>query len=113
MDISTRLQSFRDDYYWEEARPMIDVIKATLEYPTDTKLKTKKLVQDVIFITEALREFSGLQGFWWMYLDIASLVPPDHPWQDVLVDCLVTLSRRDDHAPGSFSGDVSVMIVML
>ncbi|KAJ3529072.1 hypothetical protein NM208_g9922 [Fusarium decemcellulare] len=88
---------------FEPAPSTLNVFLATLEYPADIKSKSLKLVQDIDFFSETQGPpdepdiVSGPPWYlWWMILDLAACVPPDHEWQDCLVQVLEILDQRDE-----------------
>lgn len=97
--------------------PMLSLLRATLEYEADTSLVGAKLAEDIKFIckAEALKVASRTEGskkgtegalfyVWWLVIDIARCIPPDHPWQDRLVQAVEHLRHEEGVAPNSVSG---------
>ncbi|KAF5010629.1 hypothetical protein FDECE_3231 [Fusarium decemcellulare] len=92
-----------EGWNFEPAPSTLNVFLATLEYPADIKAKSLKLVQDIDFfsVTQGPPDEPWVVGappwyLWWMILDIAACVPPDHEWQDCLVQVLEILVQRHD-----------------
>lgn len=83
-----------------EARAMFNVLKATLEYPATAQQKGVKIADDIDFFARTFPKHVDLWTVWFIVLDIAACLPPDHSWQDSLVKGLEDLGQRDICAPG-------------
>jgi len=94
-DIQTDLQALEGNLT-DLMGPVFRVLKATLEYPAKPEVKASKLADDVTFFTKGDNGDAVLWQVWWVIFDIASVVPPDHAWQDSLVQCLSLLRERDE-----------------
>ncbi|KAI8628014.1 hypothetical protein F5Y19DRAFT_486337 [Xylariaceae sp. FL1651] len=95
-----------EEHYLEDPDPaMFKVLKATLQYPGLTKVKAAKLANDINFICEAEDRSDGFKGptiyLWTLVIGIASCIPPDHSWQDCLVQAVGILRQREDIVPGT------------
>lgn len=81
---------------------ILNVLKATLEYPANPDIKAKKLTLDIIFFCTAVEDNAiPFWEIWPVVLTIASRIPPGHEWQTRL-----SLSLENLRNPESFiSGD--------
>lgn len=97
------LQYVQDQSFSDLGRAIFDIIKATLQYPAEPQAKAIKLANDVKFFYEASHQTTDTVDWetWWVVLDVVCCIPPDHPWQDSLVQSLDILRQRD----GSDSND--------
>ncbi|KAI2778797.1 hypothetical protein F4815DRAFT_476678 [Daldinia loculata] len=84
-------------------RSMLNVLKATLQYPVDSPLKATKLCSDIQFFCNSQQENTASGGHLWeiwsVVIEMVQYISPDHPWQDVLVQCLGNLRRQEGHVP--------------
>ncbi|KAI0831594.1 hypothetical protein F5Y06DRAFT_281381 [Hypoxylon sp. FL0890] len=80
-------------------RSMLKVLKATFEYPANPQVKGARLANDICFFCESAEGETGggplLYKTWFLVLDIASYIPPEHPWQTSLIRAIDDLRRRD------------------
>ncbi|KAF4472298.1 hypothetical protein FALBO_802 [Fusarium albosuccineum] len=102
MDLNLRA-SLADRLWGDPPSEMLNVLLATLEYPADTKTKSLKLVQDIDFFCKAQeppREPRIVDTppwyFWPLIMGMAACIPPDHEWQDCLVQTMDILRQRDE-----------------
>ena len=81
-------------------RPSFDVLKATLQYPAPPDAKAAKLADDIRFICRSHDDGRvvgpDLMDVWFTVIDVASCVPPDHPWQISLARAVDTLRGLGD-----------------
>ncbi len=83
----------------DDERIAFNVLKATFQYPTTTKVKAAKLAEDIKFLIQPYVEgehFSSqdsLISLWNLILRIVWCLPPGHPWQDSLVQSLRGLGQ--------------------
>ena len=98
MDIS--FQSVNVIEYQDSERAIFNVLKATLQFPASQQAKSAKLTEDFIFICRSQEESPSIDAILWevwaVVIDIAQCIPPDHPWQNSLVQSLESLRERDD-----------------
>lgn len=103
MNMEISLQSVDIDLMDSE-RAVFKVLKATLEYPTDVRVKAQKLADDINFFCKSrignIDEGEILWQLWGLLLDITCCIPPGHPWQECLVQALDSLRQRDGAIPG-------------
>ena len=86
--------------FTDSERAIFNVLRATLQYPATPSAKNEKLANDMIFLCKKQDADVGgmLWGIWTTLIDIVYLIPPDHPWQNSLVQSLLILRRLEDHA---------------
>ncbi|KAK7741776.1 hypothetical protein SLS53_004840 [Cytospora paraplurivora] len=91
------LQSVESRELYLNQRAMFNVLKATLEYPTNSQAKAAKLADDLKFFCSAVEEGPDniLWQLWPLVIDIVSCIPPYHPWQDSLVLSMGILRQQD------------------
>ncbi|KAJ8125599.1 hypothetical protein O1611_g8039 [Lasiodiplodia mahajangana] len=101
MDVS--LQYVEDNDLIPEDQAMFKILKATLEYTAATEIKSAKLAQDINFIVAAENRDGGTPGvldyIWDLILNISQCIPPDHPWQDCLLQAIGHLRQQDGTVP--------------
>ncbi|KAI1497566.1 hypothetical protein F5X99DRAFT_396471 [Biscogniauxia marginata] len=86
-------------------RAIFNILRATLQYPADnTKLTAAKLAEDIKFVCQAEDRSGGIGGVilftWMVVIEISQYVPPNHPWQDCLVQAVENLHQQEDAVPG-------------
>ncbi|XXH00800.1 hypothetical protein Hte_007151 [Hypoxylon texense] len=102
MDIN--LQYAYDQTLSDLGRAVFNVLKATLQYPAEPQAKAMKLADDIKFFDKSSDENTDADWVTWLVvLDIACCIPPDHPWQNSLVQSLDALRQRDESTPTSDS----------
>lgn len=98
------MQSVQDIDFTDSERAMFNVLRATLQYPTNPQAKREKLVDDIIFFCKSRGEGVDvgviLWELWAVIVDIACDIPSDHSWQEILIQSLNSLRQRDDVVPG-------------
>ncbi|KAI1361702.1 hypothetical protein F5Y08DRAFT_342345 [Xylaria arbuscula] len=101
------LQFIEDGELSELDRANLNMLRATLQYPADVTIKCIKLAQDINFIVNANnqkdrkdRPVDVLFYLWSLIIEISSCIPPDHPWQDSLLQAIDYLHRQDGTVPG-------------
>lgn len=98
MTMDASLQSVEADFL-DYKRPIFDVLKATLQYPIRPDAKATRLADGMVFIityrTEGVAFCAITWRVWSLLLEIVGCVPPDHPWQDSLVQGLDSLRQRE------------------
>ncbi|KAK4182290.1 hypothetical protein QBC35DRAFT_510256 [Podospora australis] len=78
-----------------------NIIKSTLEFPTDETeplAKGTKLANDIAWIWQSADKDLFQMSTWYVWkvlLDVVQCVPSEHPWQTLLVEAVVNLSRRE------------------
>ena len=84
----------------DHERPLFNILKATLSYPATPEAQGAKLAEDIRFVCAARDDGCDvgaiLMQLWHQVIDIASCVPPNHPWQISLALAVVTLQGRED-----------------
>ncbi|KUI54572.1 hypothetical protein VP1G_01874 [Cytospora mali] len=83
---------------WGSERPILNVLKATLQYPANPLTKGAKLAEDIKFFCKAVEDDPDNDIFWEIWpvvLEIASCIPPGHSWQDSLIQSLDNLCHQD------------------
>lgn len=84
-------------------RAIFNVLKATLQYPATPQAKCSKLADDIEFCCGSREEGVNVNEILWelwsLVIDIASCVPPGHSWQDILLQSVDILRRRDGAIP--------------
>ena len=102
MDVN--LQSVQDIDLTDRERPMFNVLRATLQYPTNPQAKREKLVDDIIFFCKSRKEGIDvsviLWELWAVIVEIVYEIPSGHSWQEILIQSLNSLRQRDDIVPG-------------
>ena len=97
------LQSIESIDFLDSERPLLNVLKATLQYPANPQAKGAKLADDINFFCNSVEEGVGLGKILWevwpVVIDIACCIPPGHPWQDSLVRALESLRHQDNAVP--------------
>ncbi|KAI0378644.1 hypothetical protein F5Y04DRAFT_142704 [Hypomontagnella monticulosa] len=93
------LESIGNIAFTEPERAIANVLKATLQYPVNTEAKASKLADDIEFFCKCLQSDihfdEMLWEVWRVVLELVSYVPPDHQWQESLVQSLVDLRQRN------------------
>ncbi len=83
----------------DDERLAFNVLKATFEYRTTTKVRAAKLAEDIKFLIQPYVEGKNCasQGslifLWDLILRMVWCLPPGHPWQDSLVQSLRGLGQ--------------------
>lgn len=77
-------------------RAILNVLKATLQYPATPRLKAEKLADDISFFCQEEDTGIILWSVWFVVIEIAGCIPPDHPWQQCLLQALDILRHRND-----------------
>lgn len=95
-------------------RPILKILKATLQYRASPELKSIKLADDINFLCTSA-DACGAPGrpgnnnilwiIWMIVLDLARCIPADHPWQDSLVLALDRLRRQQGDIHGDLGND--------
>ncbi|KAL2755758.1 hypothetical protein ACRALDRAFT_1076755 [Sodiomyces alcalophilus JCM 7366] len=85
---------------------ILNVFKATLQYPTTPELKAEKIADDISFFCRTNKPGIVLWPVWFAVIDIAGCIPPDHPWQHSLVQALDNLRHRG----GSVLGNIQTLL---
>ncbi|KAH9890263.1 hypothetical protein F4778DRAFT_378517 [Xylariomycetidae sp. FL2044] len=84
-------------------KPMYEVLKATLGYPTTPDVLAHRLSDDIIFFCMSASGTNDdndvVTNAWNLIFDMISYIPSDHEWQDVWVNALQDLSGRGDLPP--------------
>ncbi|KAI0006249.1 hypothetical protein F4779DRAFT_597146 [Xylariaceae sp. FL0662B] len=99
------LQIIEDAGFPDYLRVIFNLLKATLQYPTaNPRLTAAKLADDINFICQAEDRPGGIPNVilwvWSEVIDLATCIPPDHPWQDALVQAVENLRQREGAVPG-------------
>jgi len=95
MDVAINLQFVEDLNLSAQERAICNIFRATLQFPADAQAKGMKLANDIDLCNKAVNQGNPLWGAWIVLLDISRCIPPDHPWQDGLLQCLDNLRRRE------------------
>ncbi|KAJ3564024.1 hypothetical protein NPX13_g7989 [Xylaria arbuscula] len=89
----------------------LNILRATLQYPAHPSIKSAKLAHDIIFIVDANNCKDSNEGtpdviwyVWSLILEISKCIPPDHPWQDSLLQAIGHLRGQDGTVPGMGTG---------
>jgi hypothetical protein len=96
------LQAVEATNFTGSERAIFNVLKATLQYPARPATKAAKLVDDIRFFCKSAEDDGGgyddeiLWDVWSVVIDLVCYMPPDHPWQDSVVQALSSLHQRDD-----------------
>ncbi|KAI1079784.1 hypothetical protein F5B20DRAFT_542408 [Whalleya microplaca] len=102
MEIS--LQSAEDIKFTKIERAIFNVLKGTLQYPANPQVKGIKLADDICFFGKSIENDvhpgETIWAIWSVIIDIVYYIPPDHPWQDSLIQCLNNLRQRDGTVTG-------------
>ncbi|KAI3327721.1 hypothetical protein HD806DRAFT_332679 [Xylariaceae sp. AK1471] len=102
MDVS--LQFVEDFNMKDSDRAIFNILKATLQYTADTKVKSAKLAEDIKFICQAEDRTDGISDVilyvWSLVIEISQCIPPDHPWQDCLLQAIYNLRQQEGTVPG-------------
>lgn len=103
MDIDLQFVEARNLESYERA--VLNVLKATLQYPADPQRKAEKLASDIVFFCQAEKGADEVDALLWsiwsIIIDVACCIPPGHPWQDSLIACLDILRRQDGAVPNT------------
>ncbi|KAI0015949.1 hypothetical protein F4780DRAFT_783656 [Xylariomycetidae sp. FL0641] len=87
----------------EREKPIFDVLKASLDHPAAPDTLPQRLSDDIVSICKSAREDQDpmvvLIRVWNVMFDMIGCIPPDHEWQDVWVDALKVLQRRENLPP--------------
>lgn len=99
-----------DAKFTDSERALFDLLKEALEDSANPETKGAKLagVIKVFFERGEGDPDERLWGIWSVIIDIVRCVPPDHPWQDSLVQSLHQLRQQD----GAISQDGKVRSVI-
>ncbi|KAH8597775.1 hypothetical protein B0O99DRAFT_684487 [Bisporella sp. PMI_857] len=98
MDINLQ---YVEDFDWMDSdRAILNVLKATLQYPANPQAKGVKLADDMHFFYTSQKDGTNFRAIfwriWWVVVDIVYCIPPGHPCQDSLVLALQNLRQRED-----------------
>lgn len=84
---------------------VINVLKATRQYPTTPQAKNTKLGDDIVFFCKAQEKGASgdeasdvvedLWQVWSVVIDVAGCIASGHPWQQSLVQALGNLRQWD------------------
>ncbi|KAF2965658.1 hypothetical protein GQX73_g7920 [Xylaria multiplex] len=106
--MAVSLQFVKDGKLSALDRYNLKVLSATLRYPTNAGIKSTKLAEDIKFIVNANNAKEGTSDIllyvWSLILEISKCIPPDHPWQDSLLQAIGYLGRQDGTVPGMVAG---------
>ncbi|KAL8912921.1 MAG: hypothetical protein Q9172_007401 [Xanthocarpia lactea] len=101
MDID--LQSVEEINLTHSERAIFNVLQATLLYPASPQAKCARLADDIEFCCGSreggVNVNEILWQLWSLLIDIACCIPPGHSWQDILLQSLDILRRRDGAIP--------------
>ncbi len=92
------LKSVEDNISVRE-RDIFNVLKATLQYPSNSEARGVQLADNINFFCAAL-EKDGIKAgdttfyTWCVVLDIVCCIPPGHAWQDSLLHAIKNLRQR-------------------
>lgn len=98
------LQYVEDRHAQDHDRPIFQMLKATLQYPTSPSMKGFKLANDIVFFSTSNEKVGPPGGgsnkeifwdIWRVIIDIARCIPEGHPWQDALLGALNRLRQRE------------------
>ncbi|KAI0154521.1 hypothetical protein GGR57DRAFT_465953 [Xylariaceae sp. FL1272] len=101
-------QSLEAQDLTDDEKPMFDVLKASLLYPSTDAVRAKRLADDIIFFCHSANgdeEYEGILTIAWaLIFDMICCIPPDHAWHDCWVNAIKELkgrgtlpARNDDH----------------
>lgn len=96
MDDAARLLNV--DAKWPTTPPSIQracwsAIKPLLISDADLSEKVAKITSG---LSQLVDDNIDWDGFWWTFLSIADVVPADHPWQEVMLQVVASLSCLDE-----------------
>ncbi|KAF2865463.1 hypothetical protein BDV95DRAFT_612605 [Massariosphaeria phaeospora] len=81
---------------------LLNAITATLQSPQDSETKARQVTDSILLYCAEAYSSTRLSGdltqVWWILTDIACLVPPNHPWQDTLVEAVRLLRTQGGEA---------------
>jgi hypothetical protein len=99
----------------EDQKRLFEVIKAGLQRPGDAPTKAAALADDLRTLGEARKSRDEAPEFieelCAMLVGIPRLLPPDHPWQDTLVQAVQNLQQTNGNV-GEFN-EVSILFSLL
>ncbi|KAI0390910.1 hypothetical protein F5Y17DRAFT_461341 [Xylariaceae sp. FL0594] len=100
--MAVTFQSVRDQYAGAPHMLRIfNLLAATLEYDAGTDLKSAKLAEDINFVA-AGTDNNALWYAWSLVIQMSRHIPPDHPFQDCLVQAVGLLRQAEGEVPGWF-----------
>lgn len=101
------LKELEDTKLFEYEQEIYNLLKGTLQYPAKPELIGAKLAEDIVFVctTPLLNKDEPCSIFyvWNVVITLSQYVPPDHPWQDSLVQAVDSLRHREGHMNGTDS----------
>ncbi|KAI1213843.1 uncharacterized protein F4807DRAFT_409338 [Annulohypoxylon truncatum] len=93
------LKKFEDHELLQDFdRPIYNMLKATLQYPADPKSIGAKLAGDITFMCRTpMLDGSPADtcSMWTVIIQLSRYIPPDHPWQDSLVQAVDNLRQQE------------------
>jgi hypothetical protein len=89
------LPFIEQDWWLEEHRASWRVITNSLLGPGDASAKTAQITNELDILGKEPEDGFFLESLWWILIDIVGAIPPDHPWQDILVHVVENLSHLD------------------
>jgi hypothetical protein len=108
MDVAVSLKFVEDLDLTALERPIFNVLKATLHYPADAHNKGRKLADDIDFFNRVAKPGNELCDVWVVLLDIVCCIPPEHSWQESLLQCLDNLRQREGPVEGYYFPNAEV-----
>ncbi|KAI1172044.1 hypothetical protein F4777DRAFT_23646 [Nemania sp. FL0916] len=92
-------QSLEAEGLNDTEKPMFDVLKASLSYPTTDHELANRLADDIVyFCRSAIGDdvYGGiLTNAWVLIFDMICCIPSDHAWQDCWVNAIKELKGRE------------------
>ncbi|XDG07215.1 hypothetical protein ABKA04_006830 [Annulohypoxylon sp. FPYF3050] len=102
------LTGFEDGKFCDYQLDTYRLIKVNLQYPAEPKYIAAKLVEDIVFLctTPRLNGENACDIFfvWDVIIQMSRYIPPDHPWQDSLVQAVDNLRHREGSINGPNTG---------
>jgi hypothetical protein len=83
------------DWWLEEYRAPWHIITNSLLGEGDVSAKTLQITNELDLLLKEPEDGFLLECLWWILIDIVGVIPPDHPWQDILVQVVENLSHLD------------------
>ncbi|KAI1750625.1 hypothetical protein F4782DRAFT_532314 [Xylaria castorea] len=96
--MSSLFQTLEAQELTELEKPVFDVLKASLYYPTTDNVLANRLADDIVFFCQSAEvedEYEAiLTAVWRLSFNMICCIPSDHPWQDSWVNAIKELKGR-------------------
>jgi hypothetical protein len=90
----------------ETERRLFNSIQTSLQSPLNPEPRAQKIAGDIQLLCDEANSQADLSAIlgdlWAVLVELAYLLPPDHPWQDILVGAVETLRAQDGEVKSGY-----------